>query len=609
MLTNWYSFQSEQKPLTQSSNLSLFDQSWPIQTEDEYKALSSIGALYGAHLKLEKNRRSLLKRHNAYVGYINDEDEVEAALYAELTGRTTRRLKSVSEIESCKEISVFLCSIEKVDAELLKTIWRRSSSGSTCGIVTAERPKLRIQVLCKSAARFLSIRMLSSPTLAWLDLLPTLNLDKAENATRLIIGKQCNAAALKNALASNPALVRSVTTSDGVDAPIGSNLILCSIIGFGKHASSSKTPRCVDTGFCHRSNSMITNDLINERLIHADTIKAKVVIWQTCFGIMTKSRTLDDDWGVGRQLNESSNVGALITTCEYVLTNIEATEELGHDILNGKNLSRCIANYSSTDKKSVAPHPLYLFGDPDCTLGCKPIDAPRLISEKDKRRQPIEQATDFLSFTPEQTLLMKAIQSSSPSAHLNLVTMASHRSQAKQNIAINENNQKKIDEKFLSHIIARRWARWIDDWLKHSSIMEVNDPGSVCPCCSKPMVSRIVKPDVLGTALRRCSICRTCGPVEDVPASCDIVFRIIDNDKCQLDGQLPCKNWIAYRVIFSDREDETVIEKWPEMPDGSMQRVFLFPKFNLQGPLRFMFVMINDSWHMLTHPHRPLSHT
>lgn len=591
---------------------------WPVSSPQQLKGLSQLAKVFDGIIHFPKTYSCGFAGGCERVLCLDPSLELEARLYAHLTGRSYVVIRCLGDLHNYADYSVLVTTFDHVNPTLLESIYRSSRVKNTPGIICApSQAELRLQVLLRSAALFFcrNSKPANRGSLRWVDVMPHSSF-QYKTKTRRVLGRTARRDSVRAALMSKADILRVVTTSDGIDVDIGKHSTICAIVRPEATADTTKSPRCVATGFCHRMHMPVEQALDSGVLLDPRFIRAKIMLWQTCLGVMVGSHVTDDRWGVGLQLLASETVGALISTCDYILTAAYCTETLAQEIGRGVPIGIALHNFHSARANETLAHRFFIFGDPDFTIHTYSSSDQRLvfkpergrIKKRGKRPSPEPQeSTEILA-------MLKAIRSRPKSergyeGELALSLARNWRGNLERDTGVLADPefgtlQFQMRDALIRYMISRRWARWMEDWLQHQVSTERLRAGKACPTCQTAPDTYCVSLDTAETVNRRLSICRRCGIIEDVPLNSSISFSVSSTGRCNLSGTLPSTDWLAYLIIFSDNQKETTLQRWPCTSAG-IPREHFRPKGDWPiGPLRLGFFMISGSWYMLTQPFR-----
>lgn len=535
------------------------------------------------------------------VVYLRPDHGPLASHYASLTGRHTVWAANGADFANLKHVDIVVALFEDLTPEHFDSIHELTLHRKAPGIVSAPTTeKLEIKIRSRLIEKFRVDRLsetLRKNTAGVTDVLPLTRFETFKKNARTILGGYASHSDVRKALNEGVELLRIVTTSDGIDADLGSGRVLCPFEnGIHPKGLSKKVPLCVDTGFCHRTDTLGNSLNENPRVLFASDVRANILIWHTCSGVMSFSSTIDDEWGIGRRFIDSPFIGALVTTIDCVVTNPSNSEKLIDGLLAGRSVSEAVTQYARSVDYDPLTHRMFVFGDPDTKIDPSLADqtqVPRIL--------PFSRPADLDIGIPNldaEVQLMTAIAKRGPERYRHLYNGI--RDELKE-LLPRDKMSKSIKRRLIGYMVTRQWVRWMDDWVNFAVNSRRHTIRTECLYC-RSLGNTLVYEFVAG-ASRKATVCPRCGPIEDAPISSDVQF-LVDGGICQLWGKLPQKEWLAYLVVFTGIASDTVIVQWPADP-GGMPKSRFCPEIEWpDGPLRVAFYMIERSWTTLSHPYR-----
>jgi hypothetical protein len=584
---------------------------WPVVRQRDTAALEVMAALFGGALELVGGTRADPVDSIEQVGFMESTAYPHAVLYAHLTGRAPVFLPSIEAVRSTPSLKVLVGQLATLSIELVDALSDCAQQGRVIGLIcAADLDALWLQVLLRSAALYFSRISQSEPVRrnGWIDMLPFVQVMEYRSHAYSVLGGTAGGTAIREALSMGVPLLRILTTSDGVDAYLGlHHLVLCPR-GNNETGSNSFSPRCVLTKHCHRLDRSVDSAFASGQLVHPLEIRARVLIWQTCLGVLLRSPLVDLGWSLGRILNMSPHVGALITTVEYCLLNTSSTLMLATAIANGRLLGDALAEYSSLRSRDAFSPRLFLFGDPDLQgtrVSLPPEESalqiiPRRLSITSafmRGEAPNVMANDAFAVIKHRAIPRLLAERDRV---LVVAARSPSRDDSRGRIAMRE-----FHDALAAYLIARRWARWIDDWLVYSESVERVSPSGRCPHCDGSLEAYRVGLSIPSAQDRRLAICSQCGPVEDVPFDSRLRFLVEPLGGYKIKGLPSDSSGTAYVAAFSDLEATTFANtiEWSCGSD-SVQGEYPLSVWREPGPLRLALYLFDRSWHMLTVPLR-----
>jgi hypothetical protein len=186
------------------------------------------------------------------------------------------------------------------------------------------------------------------------------------------------------------------THSDGIDAKVLSNLVLCPMDAESADSGADRSPACLLTGLCHRMDAPIAAARANGHFLTPSDIRAHVFVHSVCWGLFPSPDVQAPEWSLARRIVEDLSVAALITSWEITSQTVATTSGLFHDIARGVPLGRSLAAHLASAEARGQGHQLCLVGDP----------ALRLSNSATQTRwpSPLKALCSALSTIPERGL-------------------------------------------------------------------------------------------------------------------------------------------------------------------------------------------------------------
>jgi hypothetical protein len=166
-------------------------------------------------------------------------------------------------------------------------------------------------------------------------------------------------------LAEGAAILGLVTHGNGIDAPVGDE-VMCSMVGDVDIPSSAAVGLpslpCRHGGPCIRASHTLQGFVDPPRFDPA-RIRADVLIWCTCWGIMGSDAVFDPYASLARQLLTGGGVGALLTSFRGAPPEGFAVLLAAHLLMRGATLGEALIALNSQAGDDFQPR-WVLLGDP-----------------------------------------------------------------------------------------------------------------------------------------------------------------------------------------------------------------------------------------------------
>ncbi len=593
-------------------------------TPSNDQALAKMALLFGVERKLDAALADSFRPRRSMVAYVQERCASHAAIYASMTNRRLVGVRDLTDLWRVSDLAVVVCTFDLLTPEFLDG-WTAFSLESDCapGLIAAANPeRLSLQVLLRATAAVSSSRSIASANRPlWIDVLPLNSFGILDGGRRRLLGRDAPGVDILGALLAASGFLRVVTTSDGIDAPLNKELILCpmrgsahgqsadnnSVCNDAKTVGYGRCPRCVSSNLCHRLSMNVPDAMCSPLLVAPSAISTRVLLWQTCQGVLTGSLNNGDEWGLGRHLATSGSIGALVTTCDCVTTNPQITEDLAFSIACGQEIGFALAEHNKRLKITPLSHRLFLFGDPEVRSSRDvPDSMPKLVL-KDMTSERIKLASTSLYSVPaaELQVIQRAVQASprhSTGYRDRVMALFASTSRSLYEDLLRDPD---FQDAVLRHMIQRGWARWIDDWRRQAAVVDRLDSATLCRYCHDTRdVSRVALA-IPSAVVRKSTMCRRCGPTEDTSLTCDLSFMVSEEGRCVLEGSFGNIPWLAYLTVMSDLREETRIYPWPKGASGEPGKEVTLVGPWPAGPLRVGLQIMADTWYQFTQPYDP----
>jgi len=534
---------------------------WPVRSQADYEMLQGVAGVCGA--KLERVRGHIERATGGAEEVLAFEEELFplAELYAHLTGRSVRLSKSSDTLREDLPPSVVVTEPGRLTSEFLDSLYSCRDLPAPGIICASNAAALRQQVLARSAAG-----ALCGPTHTHrVDLYPLISMSESGVADWKILGKEASIIAIREALGLGAGVLTILTHSDGVDVYLSSNLHLCAMLRPLPNAVPNLGPTCQATGICHRQSKPLVEALQSEGVISTDAICTKVMVLNTCSGLLPPDGVVDPLWGLGYQLLENPQIGAIVTRWKISFTSHAEINVLTDAIAAGLPIGEAVARFHrSLPPDSVAGR-LCLLGDPRVRLSVK-TDVECLTSngrvpgslqaDPPEARPPAAIELNHLSkLSFLRACIRQAISGENaepPEAALQaLKAIDGYEAATWQGLPLEGAAGLPgplMRQAFLRYFFAH--CKLLNDWTHFAQMSESSASGKPCFVCHKRTATFEGRfHGVQGVVPRRVTTCPRCGIIEDVPANWDISLAIHASTRTiHLSGKLHGHTCIARAV-------------------------------------------------------------
>lgn len=500
-----------------------------------------------------------------------------AVAYGQLTGRRPIIVPDDELIARMDEHrpSVIITALDKVSLPLLDKITDPDLAWPTPGLITAPAE----HVMRRAMAVALALRLPVASALSDVRLVPGGWAGEARGAW--MFDAHSPAEERRQSLSLGADLLSIITHSDGLDADLGTGLILCGAQAAPPRADVARAPRCVVTGRCHRQSIAAADDrrglypapetlptvaraMASGDLLFPEEIAARLLVFHVCWGLLPPSLALDNMWGVMPGILAGGAVGSIVTTWQAEVTEPAHAMRLVDSLASGASLREAVRSHNSHPGARARGNRLCILGDP-LTRVAAPRAAPSHDSPPRSRR--MTKRADFVSAYLE----LATAKLAGPLHDLGLETKALYESYlTTKDEAAGDRARRAVVE-----FVCRRGPLISQDWLEIGRVLPAAAAGRfLCPVCTAP--ARMVHAEVPGVprCRRRIVNCPRCSIARDVPADFPMEAVRLDTGAMALSGSLPTAHWNAAILLDPILHSERRHSWWPRRADGRPKEIF-----------------------------------
>lgn len=586
-------------PIAESTRDVLVDRSgapvWPIRDGGDLEALSRIAAVFAASClpTSAAPARAEARSSAETVVALGEEAAPLGRLYAHLTRRRYRLERQAQRVVRHRP-AVVVTLLDHLSAELLHSLYE--PIGALPGIIcSATLPMLRRQVLVRSAAAGLG-GPVQRPRI---DVLPHADAPWYRAGGWEVLGNAAAPESIFDALRAGAGILTVQTHSDGMDAYLGSHLVVCPMDRVPLHPDA-RTPLCHATGCCHRRNQPVQTVVRSKTFVSPESFAARILVFDVCYGILPAGGVVASEWGIGPRLLDSASIGAVVTSWEVSFTNPADAHHLASLAASGLPVSRAMQQA----RKNLPLKRMCLFGDPRLRLPKITALPPTPFARPKALRRAVS-GTASLAATSrmiaEVCFLRSAVARAARTTAIaqvaadaidaltayERVLVAGHRTT--ETAAQTATQMRRSVIAFLSQ---RGWADWMEDWAPLGTTVERRKPRT---CWSCGNVCRVYGAAfrIAGAPSRRMTVCPMCSVIEDADEDSDIRLRIID-EQLVIEGTLPESDWDASALLWSLQPADSHHEPWPCLDSGQPSPALRPQRWPI-GPLRVSFVLMTGT--------------
>jgi hypothetical protein len=545
---------------------------WPISSAEDEAALASLARLFGASLRWTEAIEGVSPQGQDTVASLGDEASCAATLYAHLTQRRCRRITSIKHVQDIDQLSIIVTTIDRLTPDLFVRLYDDVPNAVTVpGIVAAESTgALRRQVLIRSAASVLS----GLPALRLTDILPICREQHEAKKDHLVLLDDASPAAIIEAMGNGSGVLRIVTHSDGVDAMLNPRLTLCPM-DRSPSRSEDAPPYCAATGICHRHDMPVSEALASQLVVSPDALRAQIFLWDVCWGVMPKGRTVDPVWGLGRRMLNSATIGAMLTPWTLVVSGPNLTVPLAKALARGMPAGQAAAQFKASADAVDRSYRMAVFGDPHMRLPA----ADRNPSGPVMRRPPMPSRNRLWTrgepSTPSDGLGFIGYYLEQAATHLEPHAVAGAEAATKELLSCLQSllKDRPIEDateapgphlrNAVLDFIFMHGSMLSKDWMAHVSAWHSAGPIT-CFACGETADRIVMEFSVPSVSPRDVTLCAICGLVRDAPVGLDLtIAHDRESATIRLSGDLPFTRWAADVALRADiRRDRPRNLRW-----------------------------------------------
>lgn len=582
---------------------------WPLSSVEDRIALELTAALFGASLKAQATvcarDGSDLLVPDRNVMALGPQASEAARLYCHLTSRSLVEIDVGANLAAFDPPDVLVTLWDNLTVELLD--WLYSRDGSAPGIIAApDVSDLRRQALIRSAA----LRLRHSEVPRACNLLPLRNDRLSVVDAGTTIGGAAERDIRRSALMQGADIMSVMSHSDGVDAFLGSDLTLCARRGERAAPIAGPSPLCQITGHCHRHNRPVSDIVESEDVLAPEEVAARILLFDTCFGVMPRGSLVDPRYGLGTRFASSPLIGAFVTPWQLVLTNSDDTLRLQNDMLSGATVGEAVARFNAHPDSRARHGRMCLFGDPEMRISSPISELSSIPTVNDQASAAAPDASvcaaseqsshhirENVALLHQSMNIAQQMASGArftdaarhaASATAVMMSMLSAQTPACRDMHAAMDNMRRA---VLDYALLR--GKLVECWMPSVTSYE---PGASIPCvaCDRPaqMITANLRSGRGGQ--RRLTLCPICGVTEDAPPDAHLHMSL-DKETVRLIGALPAANFCAGLALSASDPALSIPLYWPTDSDGKLSSELVLPPKVPNGPLRISIFLLWDA--------------
>jgi hypothetical protein len=570
---------------------------WPVRSADDLDALAQICDLLGVGLREVEAMPGAAVATSELVVAINKNVEQAAQLYAHLSNRRVKVITTLADLAQGEFPAVVVTKFEGLTSTILDQLYSFDNQYSAPGLIVADTPDLlRRQVLVRTAAANFHGSLKSTQC----HVFPNLeSLEEFSSQNLRILGGRATTSALQSAFQCKAGVVSVTTVSDGIDASLAPETILCGMDQISAMASEKFSPRCHTTGHCHRIGIPVGEALLSGKLISPDTIKAGIFVWNACWGLRPPEHVIDPVWSLGNRLLASAVIGAVVTSWQMTITSPDYAMNISEDLAKGISVGEAVAHFNRSEPSRRVQHRMCLLGDPRVAL-----PEQSLAIKKAKKLRPLGRTARYSAFGDVGLLRACIIKVSTELAHQkSILRPAKAAAKAIEHFELTAwlapsvfgKREPHADVHMRSEVLRfllRSSRPFFKDWLSFTRTLSADhSPQSCFACGNQPNVT-LAHFRIPGVSPRLLSVCSHCSAVSDMQIGSNFGISVARDRYIALAGTWPDQEWQAGVSLWSALPGESIVIDWPKTVNGSPAPSVEIPQPWPVGQLRLSVAII-----------------
>lgn len=410
-----------------------------------------------------------------------------------------------------------------------------------------------------------------------------------------VLGNSAGRRDVRAALASGAGVLNVVTHSDGIDALLGPG-ILCPIGNWPPARHNHKTPACVITGRCHRSGQSLEEVRTADFVISPALIRARVLLWQGCFGIRFQDSVVEPVWGLLPHFLANSSLGAVLTSWEVILPRPEISRLFIQFLFCGLSLGEALFATMEYPAAQAVGWRLCLFGDPSLKLPLIDFHDGITQNPTDERpAKPFGWKRSSAQWGFIRTYLTLALEHCSGEvANLAKDALAAAVDlEQRMSAQVPRTQTRDLDRQMrraLLKYFCRRGTVPAHDWMKLAENFSTQGTEH-CDTCRQRTRTTVIR---LGSGrwIRSLKMCPLCGIIEDKPRDWFSISIKVSDACAVLKGEFPRSHWTASLLVEPPLKERGFGVAWPRNPAGAPIRTFRLPRSIPPGPITLAFGIV-----------------
>lgn len=551
---------------------------WPVRSRSDALAVSSVAELFGIRLEDSAPSEAVATvESDELVLSLGDETADAGALYAHLTGRRAVAVRDAERWVDHERVAIVVTTPERLTSRLLEEL--TSGAGDFApGLICAERDHLRSRVLASSAA---TRGARQAPARHRIDIRPLSPIGQLVLPDRELLGNRADGPIIRAALAQGAGVLSLQTHSDGFDAFLTPDLTLCSMDL--RHVVQCGVPNlCAETGHCHRYDEPTAAAVKGDRTVFPGDIAARILVFDTCSGLMTADSVGDARLGLSARLAANPRIGLIITSWEIAFPSTDLLDELVSYLSAGVPAGEAVQAFNRSPYAIKVGQRLCIVGDPRVSLPER-ADAAYVSALAARAEPPSHEIAEIGLLTlvashakgspqHQQGRAQAAARRLEQALHEHVAIASAGWSSQAPGRASSERLRRACLDSFCEGPSVPPIS---GTWLTSARVCEpTGEPAIQCFGCGECSAAALLAEVQLDPPyVRRVRHCARCGVIEDAPSShpLSVTWK---GHVATLSGDLPSEEWAGRLLAISKRRPASRWWEWPAASDGSPVRSF-----------------------------------
>lgn len=562
---------------------------WPVFQPLDFTAIEDLCKKCGALPTEVEGLPGTGTGKTGIVAYYPSHLEEAASLYGHLTNRDVLPFENDLSTDGTL---VLLTTYELLNYELLERVRSITEDGVPVGIVCInERERVHSQILYYAATAYLSGPGSNKSVF----FTSASSIDLVDGGNMVIAGNMSSRETIQSIMKDSEPLKMIMTHSDGIDAFFGRQLSMCGIRDILDDLPRP-LPQCVESGWCHRQDMLVSEAVFQERLLSPTVLNAWILFWGVCWGVHANFQLIHPQWSITKQFLDVRAAPAIVTSWSVEILNPELFLMFAIYASNGLPVGEIVNRLvtSSIGKKSQIK--LCVLGDPLVRLYPRAEKFENPGPDPNKEELPLRP-------TPEKTGDLAKLQ------FLNYVIERDATKGSKFEIAeaVATANNNLIEYKaaesdiikihsLLGAYISLSGPVMLTRWMSGASYSPLRSEGPRdCSWCwpEKRNEVRQFAGHIFGLP-RQFSLCPLCGIVEDCPEGSALKVFVDEDNTLRVEGfPAEASPWIGGIIVMPEIQSKHILIPWQSdskgQPVETMRLEQPLPDLHIYIGVYFMF--------------------